>query len=261
MSAGPAEYDDFKLHLHVFGQDHEIAARARIGPTRVAELLPLARAISEGVTAIAVAHEEAEGKRISCAKGCDACCHQLVPVSPLEAVRIAELVQGMPRERRREVTKRFEKAVRRLEQVGLRDPRRPRAEAALVSTKTDPTEAWEDASRRYFDAKIPCPMLEDGACGIYAERPLVCREYLVTSPAELCATLSDDVRPTPRPARMHEVLTATTNEILGRSDVGMPLPFALDWAAAHGKSLRAEGDGEEMAMALAAAIEAADEGA
>ncbi|MFO0587098.1 MAG: YkgJ family cysteine cluster protein [Polyangiaceae bacterium] len=259
MSAGSAEYDDFKLHLHVLGQDHEIASRAHVGPTRAQELLPLARAISEGVTAIAVAHEEAEGKRISCAKGCGACCQQLVPVSPLEAARLAEVVEAMPRERRREIVKRFEKAVKRLEQVGLLDPRRPRGEAALVSTKTDPKEAWEDASRRYFEAKIPCPMLEDGACSIYPERPTVCREYLVTTPAERCATLGEGVRTTPRPLRMHEALTATTNELFGREDVGLPLTLSLEWAAAHRDAFRGEGDGEEMAMALVAAIQSADE--
>jgi Fe-S-cluster containining protein len=34
---------------------------------------------------------------------------------------------------------------------------------------------------------MPCPFLEDESCSIHPDRPLVCREYLVTSPAELCA--------------------------------------------------------------------------
>ena len=34
---------------------------------------------------------------------------------------------------------------------------------------------------------VPCPFLEDESCSIHPERPLVCREYLVTSPAALCA--------------------------------------------------------------------------
>ena len=32
-----------------------------------------------------------------------------------------------------------------------------------------------------------CPFLEEESCSIHPDRPLVCREYLVTSPAELCA--------------------------------------------------------------------------
>lgn len=33
------------------------------------------------------------------------------------------------------------------------------------------------------------PFLEDDACSIHPHRPSVCREYLVTSPAEHCAEL------------------------------------------------------------------------
>ena len=39
----------------------------------------------------------------------------------------------------------------------------------------------------YFDQGIPCPFLEEGSCPISGDRPVVCREYLVTSPAEHCA--------------------------------------------------------------------------
>ena len=257
-SGGPPEYDDLKLHLRVFDEDHEITGRARIGRARLQELLPLARTISEGVSKIAIAHETAAGKAISCARGCSACCHQLVPIAPAEAVRLAEVVEAMPRDRRREVTKRFEKAVRRMEQVGLVDPRRPRGQAALLSKEKDPSAAWDDTSRRYFEANIACPLLEDDACGVYAERPMICREYNVTTPAELCKTHGAGVRDVPRPVRMSEAMTAATNEIWGRSDRGVPIPLALEWAAAHRKAFRAEGDGEQMAMALVGAIQTED---
>jgi Fe-S-cluster containining protein len=259
MAEGAPRYDDLKLHLRVLDADHEITARARIGPTRVMELLPLARAISEGVSAIAVAYEQAEGKAISCKAGCAACCRFLVPIAPAEAVRLSEVVEAMPKERRRAVKKRFEKAVQRMEQIGLLDPRRPRGQAALRSVKTDPTEAWEDASRRYFEARIGCPLLEDEACGAYAERPMVCREYSVTTPAELCSKLSHEARDVPRPVHMSEVMTAVTNELLGREDLGVPLAMALEWAAAHRERFRAEGDGEEMAMTLVRGIQAASD--
>lgn len=36
----------------------------------------------------------------------------------------------------------------------------------------------------------PCPFLQDSACAIYDERPLVCREYLVTNPPAACTTLT-----------------------------------------------------------------------
>jgi hypothetical protein len=40
---------------------------------------------------------------------------------------------------------------------------------------------------------VACPFLEDEACSIHADRPLSCREYLVTSPPELCAALSPGI--------------------------------------------------------------------
>ena len=44
-----------------------------------------------------------------------------------------------------------------------------------------------EVSTGYFALGVACPFLEEESCSIHAERPLVCREYLVTSPAERCA--------------------------------------------------------------------------
>lgn len=255
---GPAErFDDLKLHLRVLDEDHAIEARARVGRTRVMELLPLARAISEGVSKIAVAHEAARGRTVSCREGCAACCHHLIPIAPAEAARLAEVVEAMPKERRKAVKKRFEKAVFRMEGLGLIDPKRRRGEAALRSTKTDPKEAWEDVSLRYFQAGIACPLLEDDRCIAYEERPMVCREFQVTTPAALCGSMSPDVRDVPRPVRMSEVMTDVTNAVKRRSDLAVPLAMSLEWAAANRGAMAGEGDGEELAMTLVRCIQEA----
>jgi hypothetical protein len=52
-------------------------------------------------------------------------------------------------------------------------------------------EPGDDGDRRalgldYFRLGIACPFLEDEACSIHPDRPLSCREYLVTSPAPNC---------------------------------------------------------------------------
>jgi hypothetical protein len=49
-----------------------------------------------------------------------------------------------------------------------------------------------DFGLQYFNLVIPCPFLEDNSCSIYAERPLRCREYLVTSPAINCNSPTKD---------------------------------------------------------------------
>jgi Fe-S-cluster containining protein len=112
------------------------------------------------------------GKAISCRKGCGACCRQLVPVSRTEGERLLQLVEAMPTERREVLKARFAAAEAAIEAAGLKD-RQGRSDREL--------------STAYFALGVPCPFLEDESCSIHPERPLVCREYLVTSPAELCA--------------------------------------------------------------------------
>jgi hypothetical protein len=41
-------------------------------------------------------------------------------------------------------------------------------------------------SHAYFKLGIACPFLDDESCSIHPDRPMVCREYLVSSPAENC---------------------------------------------------------------------------
>ena len=259
MVSAERPHDDLKLHLHVLGNDHAVETRARVGPTQLMELLPLAREISQGISAIVVADTQAHGQTISCRAGCAACCRPLIPIAPVEAIRLAEVVDAMPLDRRRAVKKRFEKAVHRMEQAGLVDARAPRGRAALLSTEVGGAEAWEDTSRRYFEAGIPCPFLENEACTIYSERPMICREYHVTTPASLCASRSPEVRDVPRPIRMSEVMTAAVNDILGRRDFSIPLTLSLEWASVHRAGFAHEGDGEEMARELVRHIREADE--
>ena len=255
----PARYDDLKLHIHLFDGDHEVSARFRIGPTKVMELLPLAREISEGITAIVIEHERAEGWNVSCRAGCGACCAQLVPIAPAEAVRLAEVVEAMPGRRRETVEARFENAVRRLREIGLVDRGASPDLGALRSPAPTGKTPWEDVSRRHFDARIPCPFLEDGSCGVYAERPMVCREYNVTTPASLCAMLTSEVREIPRLVRMSEVMKDFTNRLLGRNDFNIPLTLSLDWARAHRDAFEREGDGEELAIELVRCTQSADD--
>lgn len=257
----PARYGDLKLHLHLFDGDHEVSARFRIGPTKVMELLPLAREISEGITAIVIEHERAEGRNVSCRAGCGVCCGQLVPIAPAEAVRLAEVVEAMPGRRRETVKARFENAVRRLREIGLVDRGASPGQAALRSPAPSRKTPWEDVSHRYFDARIPCPFLEEGSCGVYSERPMVCREYNVTTPASLCATLTSDVRDIPRLVRMSEVMKNFTNRLLGRNDFNIPLTLSFDWAPANRDAFDREGDGEELATELIRCIQEADDSA
>jgi Fe-S-cluster containining protein len=80
---------------------------------------------------------------------------------------------------------------------------------------------------------VACPFLEDESCSIHPDRPIACREYLVTSPAENCA------RPSAETVRMVPLAGTASNAIahLGEEPPArvrwVPLVLALEWAEAH----------------------------
>lgn len=147
----------------------------------VEDVLPIFHGLSSLFATRATERAEAEGREISCRAGCGACCRQLVPVAPAEARALAQLVEAMPEARREQVRRRFDAALDVLEPLGLMQ--------RLERNSGD----RQVIAREYFETGVACPFLEDEACSIHADRPLVCREYLVTSPPDLCAALSPGI--------------------------------------------------------------------
>jgi Fe-S-cluster containining protein len=189
-------------------------------------MLPALRAVTEASVRHAVAQVEASGKHVSCKAGCGACCDQLAPVGAVEAHMIADLVEAMPEPRRSAVKARFAEAEKRLAAWPHR--------ALLDNVDSVHGEAKYQLGLDYFRLGVTCPFLEDGSCSIYEHRPLVCREYLVTSPAAHCARQGD---PT---ALIAMVPTANANHALALLPYDdsaalerIPLSLALSWAASH----------------------------
>lgn len=171
-----------------------------------AEVVPALQGLVNAVV------EAAEmGKAISCRKGCGACCRQLVPVSRTEGERLLQVVQEMPAERREVVKARFAAAEIAIEAGGLKE-RRGRSDREL--------------STAYFALGVPCPFLEDESCSIHPERPLVCREYLVTSLAELCAGPEQEgVAPVAVPK-----VSMAARGLQDEKDDWFPLALLMAWA-------------------------------
>ena len=65
-------------------------------PIALKEMLPLFFSFADAVMSTAANGVEQSGEKISCKKGCGACCRQLVPISETEAHWIAELVDRLP---------------------------------------------------------------------------------------------------------------------------------------------------------------------
>lgn len=125
------------------------------GPLRAEQLQRLVDdAITEG------AHMES-----SCQKGCSARCHMEVEITNYEAEALFQLVQkGHKIDRSRLQTQ---------SQRQLQDPQ------------------WREGVRNPSNR---CVFLdEQGACGIYELRPVMCRRHSVTSPAKNCKTLNEKI--------------------------------------------------------------------
>ena len=248
-------YDDAKLHLQILGAEHEVSCRVRLGRTRLGELVSLARSISAGIVGLATEHAVREGKTVSCQRGCTHCCRQLVPVAPLEAKRLSEVIAGLPAEQRTAIAQRFADALTKLEDAGLLRPKTGATQRALVSHETDASAAWNDVSRRYYELRIDCPFLENDACIIYDERPIACREYNAVTPPAMCESFDPAIETLERPVRMGEALTKAGNALAKTKDMAIALPLVPEWVAARAKVFTGEVDGEKLFWILVEAIE------
>jgi len=109
-----------------------------------------------------------EIQNIDCSMGCWYCCTQMVAVTVPEVLRLAEHIRNtFTPEQREDLDKRMEGYMKA-------------------------TEAWHsgDQSKK---PRYVCPLLRqaDAACGVWLERPIVCRSYNSTD-HNMCITKRDD---------------------------------------------------------------------
>ena len=194
-------------------------------PISIADLMPIARGIMAKVLQVAEERVVEEGKTVSCQKGCGACCRQLVPISETEARMIVDLVEQMPEPRRTEIRDRFQRAKEKMEATGYWDRLRDRAEWS--------PEDVQKIGVEYFHLGIPCPFLEEESCSIHLDRPLTCREYLVTSPAENCARpQAHTIDQVPISLKVWPAIAKFDAVAKGQRFLRwVPLSMVLDWAA------------------------------
>ena len=217
------------IAFHIKGPEFNLQATVSVpaGLARPADLLPLAQGLSDRVVQETARAVENLGHRISCRKGCGACCSNLVAISEVEARRIAEVVDEMPEPRQSLIRQRFHLARERLASAGLLE---------LLERSADWTD--EDYTKlvgTYFRERLPCPFLEEGSCSIYGDRPITCREYLVVSPPEYCA--QDDSGGVVQVPVVLPVFNAVaqwqTKAPVHLMERVVPLILALEWAASH----------------------------
>lgn len=211
------------------------------GRTTLTELLPIIQNLDNAIVGRVIEEAQANGTPISCRAGCSACCRQFVSVNLFEAEAILDWIRSQPEERQAEIEARFQRALARLNAAGvierILDPDWLLNEGLVKKMASD-----------YFHAGVPCPFLENDRCGIYPIRPLVCREHMVTSPAELCQDPARyEARAVRFPLRLSHVLYAIGRDLTDDPRGWIPLVFLLGWAKKGGRQgERVSGSGEEI---------------
>ena len=149
--------------------------------TSAVDLIPVFQKLTNQVVAHSIELTERKGKTISCKAGCGACCKQPVPITMLEVEHLNQVVKKMPQQQQQRVRATFAHHLKAVEDAGLLDNLQNLADLA--------PEQRHQLARDYFELGLDCPFLENQSCGIYQDRPLECREFLVTSDPKFCAQL------------------------------------------------------------------------
>lgn len=189
-------------------------------------ILPILHQFSEQVAEGVEEKSYETGKTIACRKGCGACCRQPVPVTRAEARQLAALVAGMPEQEKAVIQTRFESAMQRAEDAGV--------SGILLGLGGMDEKTKREGAQAYFSQDIACPFLVDESCSIHPVRPLVCREYLVTSSPEHCENLDGpNIHRLPFPAPITQTFGLVESRSTGVEDRFILLISALKWVSEH----------------------------
>lgn len=171
------------IRLHLGGSPYDFEVQTTMTPVDIQAALPAIRQLTDQLVKIASESAEKDGNSISCGKGCASCCRMAIPVSAPEAHRLREVVEAMPEPRQARIRERFARAMDVFRDTGILDN--------MFQQENNEGEEHDGSEHRhaYFAKNVPCPFLEEESCSIYSERPLSCRERIVTSPAGNCANL------------------------------------------------------------------------
>jgi len=168
------------------------------------------------------------GKHIPCRKGCSACCSYLVPLSIPEVFRLREEVSAMPSDRGNAVLKTSLTAARRILDRMPEDSGEHGAVVENDHVEMDQLSLW------YGGLALECPFLCENLCSCYDQRPVACREHMVTSAKSCCGTEGADEPSAVRiPASVLECLGKLTAELEQTDVEAVMLPLALPWAQEH----------------------------
>ncbi|MHC4551949.1 MAG: YkgJ family cysteine cluster protein [Planctomycetota bacterium] len=181
-------------------------------------LVPVARTICDKLLNAVLDYHKNKQQAVSCRKGCAACCSYLVGLSMPEVFQVRKELSLMPADDRLPILKSSVYATRTILKQQKTLPR------------VDDHADQQQISDWYMKMNLRCPLLQNGLCSIYDQRPLACREYFVQSTPDWCFT-GQTHNPDPVPVRLPfsvaELLGQVAADIEGTQEQAVILPLAL----------------------------------
>ncbi len=219
------------LELDILGEPVHFQINVADRYARLSEMVPFARALSSKLAKIVSDRLSAGGKSVLCRKCCTACCNYLVPLSIPEVFRLRQEVLAMPAEQGKSVMQSCLCAAKKILDE------RPEDFDINESTQTKNQTQISRLSRWYAGLRLPCPFLSNNMCVSYEQRPIACREHMVTGSAIFCDTRysmpngdRESNHVVQMPVSVLECLAELTAELEQSNTESIMLPLALPWA-------------------------------
>ncbi|BBL57368.1 YkgJ family cysteine cluster protein [Methylomonas koyamae] len=217
-----------QVNLTLYGKPLELKFAVPADKVTPLGVLPALQQIDNQFVDTAVEAFVDRDRPISCRAGCGACCRQVVPLAEFEAYHIAAVVERLPEPRRSAVKQRFADGCAQLDRIGWLAQLQQQLQQGTTH------DAVQSHALDYFRQNIACPFLEDESCSIHPERPLACREYLVTSPAEHCREPAPD---TVEHIELKFQVSRLVRKLWHTGHItqpdSVPMIYALQWVKTH----------------------------
>jgi len=228
--------------ISLYGIQKSVSIQLTNPFSRLSDLVPLARALCGNMMSETVERCRMMGTKISCGKGCSACCSYQVPLSIPEVIHLYEDIESLPVDQSSKFWRNSLAAARNL----------------LKDSSVEPLNGCASdghVGESYPSKQVSCPLLENDLCAIYAQRPLACREYLVKTPAHWCSPEHvqhvDEVR---LPLSVLESLAKAAAELEGAPVEATMLPFILPWIEKNSERIDRKWPSHKMAQCFLDAL-------
>lgn len=210
--------DDISINSVVTPPDGEVS---------FVDILPEIYAVHTDIISATIEKNKDNGVVAKCSKGCGTCCRQLVTISIHEAIFLVYLVDMLNSEEKNKIRNSFDEILSKLEQHNLLKDL-----IYLHINDFENKKSITNIQKKYWELQLACPFLVDNSCSIHPYRPLICREYLVSSEPEKCSELFNNNRQVHRIRLTHNFASAAASfdgvEAIKTRAIPLPVIFLID---------------------------------